>query len=686
MPFFMSTIGKVIQSLAKCWTVSLEEDDNHSNHSPKDVGAVASPSKVNWELPIWHLPFFQLANHFRLTSNIVKAIQERNECVHDLETLLELKLVGKDLVTLLKRHSGNEALKESTEKLSKLESEFLSTKLMEAVFESGPQCILQLSIILKVGNIEGHQAATILISLVAFWFSTTKFLLQMPTKKTPLRSASVTDFAIPFIPTMFVTVSRFAAWSFLLAYLDVAVLTPILIAIIVLVAVQRQHLDFKSKNDVVEVCASVLIPCIAKDEYSRFYATGSAATLTVLLASVLAMILMSPAIDSHPPILTCFDPNGWTPKADEEIRCLYNATTSTLTRICTGRFIMFGSRTGVEAYRTICHPTGVSSSKMERVSVAIGSLIVLLFVSYLLTAFFVQPLIDPIQRLKMIGTWNEFYQTKATDAILALKLKEADTNTKDNHLFVQRVFLSAIEDNIDSLVIHLLNNNRQCLIGNRSLIQAAWKRTSRRNPLMRYKIESSALFDKTGGMSAAATFDVQQHDIDNSSDCRALKLDLAQCKPSISFLRKNLKPIELSDPNTLSNLAERGDSESVKHLLHYHEHLCAKAAKACQTSQMSLGRNSLLSMVIEAIDIASSNQTQNEEEAEEANSSDNVNVIRIQLKNHLRLCKELVQAPPRHAMASNGDSCQVLVIQDLEDWRSGVTWRDNDDDDQVSDF
>ena len=91
-------------------------------------------------------------------------MKELNDRLYDLEHLTSLKLVGKDFVATLKKHCGDRALKAATEKLSKLEGEYLSTKLMEAVLESGPQFILQLSIIFKVKQVISFNNRIIWIS------------------------------------------------------------------------------------------------------------------------------------------------------------------------------------------------------------------------------------------------------------------------------------------------------------------------------------------------------------------------------------------------------------------------------------------------------------------------------------------------------------------------------------------
>ncbi len=83
------------------------------------------------------MPGFQLVNHYRLTLKIFRAIKERNQRLYDLENLTSFKFVGKDLVQLVKKHCVDKTLRSATENLSLAEGEFLSTKLLEAVFENG---------------------------------------------------------------------------------------------------------------------------------------------------------------------------------------------------------------------------------------------------------------------------------------------------------------------------------------------------------------------------------------------------------------------------------------------------------------------------------------------------------------------------------------------------------------------
>ncbi len=534
-----------------------------------------------WDWPIWHLPILQLVNHGRLTVNILRATRTRNERIDDLKSLCDLKFITDDMVHFLKKRVGDKALKNATKDLSVAEADLLSTKLMEAVFESGPQFILQLSIILKVGNVEAHQAATMLISLASFWYSTTKFCLQMPTKKTPLRSATIFEFAFIFIPTMMVILSRFTVWSFLTAYLGFQILIPVGAAFLYMIAVHRKKIDLTSKRDMIELLANVLVPCISKDEYTDFYQSGSATTSVVLMVSSMYIMVSAHEVNSNPPILTCFEPSDWTPSLDD-VRCHYNQAENRITELCMNRLLNFGLGFGFGSYRTICHQAQQDGIKQSLLLAVSGSFIGILFLSQFLTTYCIQPFLDPLVRLRVASSWNYFYQTNESDVRFVLQAKNLL-----NCLDWKIIFLSAIDDNIDSLIKHLLDTHNCNTCHKVDLFKSGLARCHD-NPQIRDEIKRSlAVVGQCATTESAnenQTMDHQQKDIESK-----VTLDMKHCNAKIGRLNRKLASKTQAPEEVLAELTKADDNSTFSHFLHCHKHLCTKVVEFYNDSRSSEG-------------------------------------------------------------------------------------------------
>ncbi len=510
-----------------------------------------------------------------MTMSIWENTNNRNECIQDLKKLSKMTFINPGMVRFLKENCGDKALKDATKKLSLSEAKFLSTKLMEAAFESGPQFILQLAIILKVGNVEGHQVSTMLVGLITFWISTTKFCLQMPTKKTPLREPNFTDFAVTFIPSMIIILSRFAAWSFLLAYLGYSILMPIAVAFAYMIAVHWKTLDFTKESDIVEVCASILVPCITKDEYSEFYQSGSAVTATVLMSAISCVMLMSPTVESGPPILTCFEPENWSPTTND-IRCQYNSKENRITQLCINRLLNFGLGFGFDEYRTICHDSQPDGIKQGMVYRACGILLGVLSLSQLLSTYCIQPLLDPLVRLKLLGTWNEFYETGASNVQDTIQ-SQKDAISCDAW---KGLLASALDDNIDSLVLFLLECHGDCSdCGKGALLKQAYKKCSANKAINR-------AIEKAVGENLSM-LNQDEYDIDGThprSVLTLVPLDLKHCQASMDLLRKQLKTCSMSTPEEgLLKMIMQDDVTNFNHFVNCHKHLCTKLIQVCST-------------------------------------------------------------------------------------------------------
>ncbi len=355
--------------------ISQCDPDNPSNNNPwvirNQVANSSFKSRVMrrwnsawWDLPIWYLPFLQLVNHARYSRLLSSALDE----VRKKKAFFEASLNSSDQdIRIRVSDEASKHLEYAKQELSELEANILKSKLMESVFESGPQYVLQLSILLKTGQLETHQTVTMLVSLVSFWLSTTSFYLAMPTKSTPLREKYWKDFVILFLPSMFVVVSRLATWSFILAYLEAGTIAVIVVAVCVqLMTLMKKH-GLTKDNDftVIGAFVTVLTPCVAQDEYSRFYIDSTVYSSVVIMSGMAMTLVANPSIDSDPPIFTCFDVNDateWTPNPDQ-IRCFFNRTMNLIENNCNSVWILHGEPdVASHDFRTICHP-GVLKEK-----------------------------------------------------------------------------------------------------------------------------------------------------------------------------------------------------------------------------------------------------------------------------------------------------------------------------------
>ena len=645
LPFTVSFFNSAVSWLVNGFLTSRNSRSHEESNSTKSV------KEDMWDWPIWHLPLLQLVNHFRLTKNILRATKIRNERANDLMALSDMKFINEQLVSFLKKKVGDKTLKHATNLLSRSEAEFLSTKLMEAAFESGPQFIIQLAIILKVGNVEAHQAATMLISLASFWFSSTKFCLQMPTKKTSLRSTSISDFAVVFIPTMVVILSRFTVWSFLTAYLGFQILIPVLLAFLYMIAIHRKTIDLTSKRDLVEIFANILVPCLSKDEYSGFYHLGSATTTTVLMASTMYIMFSTHAINASPPILTCFEPSDWTPMADD-IRCYYSPTENRITKTCMPRLLNFGLGFGFDTYRSICHDQEQKRGvKQTMLYTAAGSLIAGLFLSQLLTTYCIQPFLDPLVRLKVAASWNSFYQTSADDVRFVIR---ADSQLSCTDWKI--VLFSAIDDNIDSLAKYLVDMHNCDVCDQTELLQSGLQRCHDNNPQIKAELQRSlqAIQSQTsGGHESPANdgsnvverkFSSQQND-----ELQKVSLDMKHCRASIDRLNRKLNGNKQHTPEeSLVQLIRADDSTNVSHFLHCHKHLCTKAVEVFNSSVDASFDIGLLSKLVKI-----SQQVQEEALCMPGSK------VQIHLKYHNFWCQEMIQTMRNRGGEANESSDAV---------------------------
>ncbi len=447
MAYIPTLISSIKDDSPKLKRTKLASTDN-VNSSWKTKLKAEYNSRWNpewWELPIWNLPLFQLINHTRYTILIADNV---NKIALNKQKLAE---IDQDPTQSNERWVYDGRLKKAMKNLSKIEADFQKIKMMEAIFESGPQFILQMSIILKVGNIQVHQAVTIFVSIFSFWLSTTKFLLTMPTRKTPLRFSCWKDLVILFFPTLFVVIGRLAAWSLILAYLESLTTIVVLTAFLVQCLAMRDNIDVKSQDDILGMLATILTPCIPKDEYSQFYAQSSVYTTLVILTALPITLTVAPDIAINPPILTCF-PSGTWQALDNQTRCYYNQSSSLIEEECLDRWITIGADTDTEGFRTVCHN---GSSQKTPLLIVGGVIFAIQLISLLMSVKFLQPYLDPVYRLQLTMSlkvtspiWNEFYETKVSEAEYLLNIKREEKKASDKKFYL----VHAIKDNNDSLV------------------------------------------------------------------------------------------------------------------------------------------------------------------------------------------------------------------------------------------
>ncbi len=390
-----------------------------------------------WDLPIWYLPILQLINHGRYARDINIAAIRRIRASRNLQLVMAGKPGFRAGQT---KEEAREKKKEATIAQSRLESDFLKAKMMEAFFESGPQIVLQLSIILKQGHVHSHQIATIVFSFLKMTMTATQLHLTMPTVNTLLRSYYLKDIIVLLFPSLFIIASRLGCWSLTVAYLETFTLLVILVSAGLQFSILRKQIDFKSDMDIIGVFVNVLLPCIVKDEYSRFYQKSNAISSLTLLMGTCLVFIIPQGIEMSPPISTCFEVTDWEP-AFNQTRCFFDSNSTRISQECISYWVHIDGFEDIENYRTVCR-----SGMVNPLYVLFGISAMALIISSFLAHYFLQKYIDPLKRLCYVGTWNKFYSTKKED-VLSFCEDEMQSGASKKDLI-----LSAIDDNIDSLL------------------------------------------------------------------------------------------------------------------------------------------------------------------------------------------------------------------------------------------
>ena len=323
------------------------------------------------------------------------------------------------------------------------------------------------------------------------------------------------------------------------------------------------------------------------------------------------------------PIFVCLrnTNHNWTPNATD-VRCFYDQTSHQLTPPCTDLLVNFGSSEEFENYRTLCHP---EENPQERLQHVIGILTSSIFVGSLMSLFVIQPYLDPITRLKVGNSWNGFYKTKSIHALKLLRGKDISSR------FLGRVFLSAIQDNIDSLVYKIMEKYQERISANKSLLRAALSMDIV-NDEIRGKLESQLSDCQEGAQLSRCVSSGQPEE----GSMEVLPLNLQQVKISISIMKKNLKRQSLSTESTLQELIETGDKDTIKHFLIYHGHLCSQLL-ALHQAGVKVFPNQAMSAMEEALESV-------EQDGPTLPTSETSRIIRIQLNHHLQMYQETFEA------------------------------------------
>ncbi len=606
----------------------------------------------SWNNPIWHLPFFQLANYARFTEDLIQIAAERQNCLDDLTCLEWLRFLGEDLVDPLRKHCGERALQLVTTRQSKVEGNYLRVRMIEAIFESGPQFIMQLAIIIKTGNVEYHQLVSIGISLLSFWYSTTQFMLEMPTVKTHIRTSTFMDYINVFVPSFFITLVRLSAWSFLLAYLDILVVLPIVVTIALPAFLARKDLTFTDESDFIDLVAAALMPCTVKNEYSSLYLKTNLWTTLPMMASLFLTLAISSGIDGQPPILKCFDnatipafADNWLEDSNG-LRCWYNQDGQLMTDICTDVWITLGANSNLvggvvkflKDYRTICN------SNTEHI---VYGCLVLLAVGLLLSLGFaycwLQPYLDPFSRIKYFfkPSWNQFYQTKLESV---QKLLASPSSSSQ----YEQLLLTAVADNIDSLVRYILLD-RSDIVRNITLTTQAVKLAKHNgNDCLLKLLENVTAKESEEGQGDQES----DSDVDLISDGDDFpKLELHNVKADIRLLHERLKSL---GQNPLIRLIKSNENATLKKVIHYHDQLALILTKLAKLGRTDLSNSRLEEVILEfLVPIYLFEATKNNKDAER---------LLNHHKEHILMLNDIT--PPQVQFLSNLtiQFCTILII------------------------
>ncbi len=417
-----------------------------------------------WKNPFWQLPFVQLILNWHYLDEIKKAGAKRKPLVVNLENALQTEREAIEAGASNKRlnqvrghvKQAEDAKLEASRDLSRLETNYMVAKIFEAFFESGPQFVLQLVLLLKVGNVSKWTVFTILTSLLKFTWTSVSLYSKMPTARTPLRKDSLTNkLAILSFPWLLITGSRLLAWTLTVAYLGIYSLIMLLVSLLIQILCLHKHLRWNWELVILRLLTAIVLPCIPYDEYDRsFFWSSAASTLTHWIAMSFVFMMRPGRLDfSNPPLTTCFPVTSWTVQANQT-RCLLDPDSLELTENCTDQWFFLGADSdNVHNYRTVCQP---NQDEYSYLWVFYGIITGALVLNVILTIG-LQKYLDPLNRLWLTSKcccssyWTKFYNTKKNDVLSILN----GENQEEHNL--RRILYTAIQDDIPSLVELILS-------------------------------------------------------------------------------------------------------------------------------------------------------------------------------------------------------------------------------------
>ncbi len=405
---------------------------------------------------------FKLATTFGTTSS--PALKEKNETIKDLTRLrLEIErhdqengqrsrqqLDGKHLT------KAEERVRQAILELSKRESYLQWFNMSEATFESGPQAVLQICIVLKVGNVSSYQLAAIVLSIIRLTMTTVQLYLTMPTKATKLSGKQLADVLLLTLLSVVVIPLRLLTWAIIGVYLEWLTWLVILASMAFQLMWLWRFVSMSREKDIAMILTNVFWPCITFNEYTNSFAVSSViSTVVVWTGLTICTFAITPEMDSYglPPILTCFPVSDTTLLATSGRRCYYDATSSRIlpTNCTSSIWPVINGNDNLRDYRTICQDGEGSRSVLVQwyYGLSVGLLILSIGIYVILQKFHV----DPIKRLKFTRTWNDAYLTKRRDAEWIL---EEPNKCHTDHRRFYSILLTALEDNIVTLVKQMI--------------------------------------------------------------------------------------------------------------------------------------------------------------------------------------------------------------------------------------
>ncbi len=470
----------------------------------KDPGTAL---KDVWNYPIWHLPFLQLVKHAKIFLEIREKTEDLARKVKKVDDYKGALKAGDDKTTTREKINNflvslknkitftkseqepesqsktmnnlDESVKAAKLEISKVESKFMEVrkvwlcdntcckrclfqvKIVEAMFESGPQLVLQASIALQTGHLTGTQVQAILSSILSIANSAMGFFFSMPAGTRDVRTGSKTDRLVLVLPIALTVLPRVLSWALILAYFDWwSLLLVLVICPLVLLAITCSLAFMKNMDKgcwtfekYLGHLIALISPCIIQDEDTIYYLETCLSTMLTICAMLpflfLRSLLFPPGIESDPPFFHCFHPKNWIPDINQT-RCWYDLAANDISQDnCTSSW--FGSQ-DQPGFVAVCQP-----GSLEYLPLLVVFLITLAtWVLGTLSSWFIQMhIVNPANRLVFINrltrgfvtSWDEDNFTTEADQVLKVMQAEADGD-KIEELITEENVKNGVKDQL----------------------------------------------------------------------------------------------------------------------------------------------------------------------------------------------------------------------------------------------